>query len=281
LHLWATIKEARAHLQPLRQQGKTIGLVPTMGYLHEGHLSLVRAARRENDMVVMSIFVNPTQFGPGEDLDRYPRDLYRDMELAEKAGVDGIFAPSVEEMYPEGYSTYVEVEGLSRVLCGASRPGHFRGVATVVSKLFNIIQPHRAYFGLKDYQQALIIKRMVEDLNFPVEIVTLPTVREPDGLALSSRNQYLTSEERAKALSLYRSLKRGEEMILKGIRQVQAIKEAMAQELLKHEVKIDYVEVCNPENLSPLEEVGDRALLAVAAWVGSTRLIDNLVVEVT
>jgi len=252
-----------------------------MGYLHEGHLSLVRAARRENDMVVMSIFVNPTQFGPGEDLDRYPRDLYRDMELAEKAGVDGIFAPSVEEMYPEGYSTYVEVEGLSRVLCGASRPGHFRGVATVVSKLFNIIQPHRAYFGLKDYQQALIIKRMVEDLNFPVEIVTLPTVREPDGLALSSRNQYLTLEERAKALSLYRSLKRGEEMILKGIRQVQAIKEAMAQELLKHEVKIDYVEVCNPENLSPLEEVGDRALLAVAAWVGSTRLIDNLVVEVT
>ncbi|HHP51588.1 MAG TPA: pantoate--beta-alanine ligase [Moorella mulderi] len=281
MHLWATIKEARAHLQPLRQQGKTIGLVPTMGYLHEGHLSLVRAARRENDMVVMSIFVNPTQFGPGEDLDRYPRDLYRDMELAEKAGVDGIFAPSVEEMYPEGYSTYVEVEGLSRVLCGASRPGHFRGVATVVSKLFNIIQPHRAYFGLKDYQQALIIKRMVEDLNFPVEIVTLPTVREPDGLALSSRNQYLTLEERAKALSLYRSLKRGEEMILKGIRQVQAIKEAMAQELLKHEVKIDYVEVCNPENLSPLEEVGDRALLAVAAWVGSTRLIDNLVVEVT
>ncbi|WP_253256536.1 MULTISPECIES: pantoate--beta-alanine ligase [unclassified Neomoorella] len=264
-----------------RQQGKSIGLVPTMGYLHEGHLTLARTAREQNDVVIMSIFVNPTQFGPGEDLERYPRDLERDQKLAAAAGVDAIFAPAVAEMYPPGYATYVQVEGLTEVLCGASRPGHFRGVATVVSKLFNIVQPDRAYFGLKDYQQAVVIKRLVRDLNFPVDIITVPTVRESDGLALSSRNKYLSPEERQSALSLYRALNIGADLIRSGERRAAVVREAMAQEILSRPgTRIDYVAVNDAETLEPLDEIKGRVLLALAVWVGNTRLIDNLTLEV-
>lgn len=250
-----------------------------MGYFHEGHLSLMRAARKENDVVVVSLFVNPTQFGPNEDLDRYPRDFDRDQRLAAEVGVDAIFAPTPEEMYPPGYATYVEVERLSQGLCGQSRPGHFRGVATVVCKLFNIVQPDRAYFGQKDFQQQLIIRRMVRDLNFPLTIVTVPTVREPDGLAMSSRNAYLSPEERKSALALIRSLKQGEALIRSGERQAQKIRQAMAETLGSDpRVCIDYVEVRDPESLEPVFTIDGEVLLAVAAFVGQTRLIDNLVV---
>ncbi|MEW8958592.1 MAG: pantoate--beta-alanine ligase [Moorella sp. (in: firmicutes)] len=276
-----TIAAVRKYVVGARKQGQSIGLVPTMGYLHEGHLTLARTARGQNDVVIMSIFVNPTQFGPGEDLERYPRDLERDKRLAAAAGVDAIFAPSVEEMYPSGYATYVQVEGLSDVLCGASRPGHFRGVATVVSKLFNIVQPDRAYFGLKDYQQAVIIKRLVRDLNFPVEIITVPTVREQDGLAMSSRNKYLSPEERRSALSLYRALQLGTRLIVEGERNAAVVREAMTREILSYpDTRIDYVAVNDAATLEPLDAIRGRVLLAVAVWVGGTRLIDNMIVEV-
>jgi len=191
-----TISDLKAIIRTQKNLGRVIGLVPTMGYLHEGHLSLVNMSRQNNDYTVMSIFVNPTQFGPNEDFDRYPRDLERDLKLAEAAGVDVVFAPSVKEMYPDGYKTYVNVEGITEVLCGKSRPGHFRGVTTIVTKLFNIVEPHRAYFGQKDAQQVAVIKKMVKDLNMNVEIITCPIVREEDGLAMSSRNVYLSPEER-------------------------------------------------------------------------------------
>ncbi|WP_406678643.1 pantoate--beta-alanine ligase [Moorella sp. ACPs] len=281
MELLTTIVAVRKFVAAARRQGKSIGLVPTMGYLHEGHLTLARTAREQNDVVVMSIFVNPTQFGPGEDLERYPRDLERDQKLAAAAGVDAIFAPAVAEMYPPGYATYVQVEGLTEVLCGASRPGHFRGVATVVSKLFNIVQPDRAYFGLKDYQQAVVIKRLVRDLNFPVDIITIPTVREPDGLALSSRNKYLSPGERQAALSLYRALNIGADLIRSGERRAAVVREAMAQEILSWPgTRIDYVAVNDAETLEPLDEIRGQVLLALAVWVGNTRLIDNMTLEV-
>ncbi|MDN5345183.1 MAG: pantoate--beta-alanine ligase [Clostridia bacterium] len=281
MDLLTTIAATRQYVAGVRHQGKSIGLVPTMGYLHKGHLTLARTAREQNDVVMMSIFVNPTQFGPGEDLDRYPRDLERDQELAAAAGVEAIFTPPVAEMYPRGYSTYVQVEGLTEVLCGASRPGHFRGVATVVSKLFNIVQPDRAYFGLKDYQQAVVIKRMVRDLNFPVDIITVPTVREPDGLALSSRNKYLSPAQRRSALALYRALNLGADLIRRGERRAKTVWEAMTREILSYpETRVDYVAVCDADTLEPLLEIKGRVLLALAVWVGNTRLIDNLTLEV-
>lgn len=281
MEFFKTISQVRQWVKDQRQRGKDIGLVPTMGYLHEGHLTLVRWAQNSCDAVIMSIFVNPTQFGPQEDYARYPRDLERDLRLAREVGVDAVFAPEVEEMYPPGYATYVEVEGLTEVLCGASRPGHFRGVATIVTKLFNIVQPDKAFFGLKDYQQAMVIKRMVQDLNIPVDIVTVPTVREEDGLALSSRNKYLTPEERQQALSLYRALKLGEGLIRQGERRAAKVREAMVKEILSQPLaRIDYVSINDAETLKPLEEISGRVLLAVAVWIGSTRLIDNLVVEV-
>lgn len=281
MQLLRTIPEVRRWVKERREQKQTIGFVPTMGYLHEGHLALARRARDCCATVIMSIFVNPTQFGPQEDFDRYPRDLERDLKLAAEVGVDAVFAPEVAEMYPAGYATYVEVEGLSEVLCGASRPGHFRGVATVVTKLFNIVQPDRAFFGQKDYQQAIIIQRMVQDLNIPVEIITVPTVREPDGLALSSRNKYLQAEERRQALCLYRALKLGEKMILSGERRVEAVRQAMVREILSQPLaRIDYVSLNDAETLKPLERIKGKVLLAVAVWIGKTRLIDNLVVEV-
>lgn len=281
MELLQTITAVRNYVAAARHRGLSIGLVPTMGYLHEGHLSLARAARQQNDVVIMSIFVNPAQFGPNEDFARYPRDLERDRELAAGAGVDAVFAPAVEEMYPEGYATYVQVEGLTEVLCGASRPGHFRGVTTVVSKLFNIVQPDRAYFGQKDYQQALVIKKMVRDLNFPIEIITIPTVREADGLALSSRNKYLTPEQRRSALSLHRALNLGSNLIKAGEREAAAVRRAMEEEITAWPgTRIDYIAITDADTLRPLERIAGRVLLALAVWVGETRLIDNVVLEV-
>ncbi len=261
--------------------GKKIAFVPTMGYLHEGHLSLIREGRKLGDILVVSIFVNPTQFGPNEDLDRYPRDFKRDQQLCEKEGVDYIFYPETKDIYTNGYQTYVEVTELSKYLCGKTRPTHFRGVTTVVSKLFNIVQPDIAIFGRKDYQQLKIIERMVKDLNFPIKIVGMPIVREPDGLAMSSRNKYLKPEERESALSLSKSLKMAEEMVKNGERDLSKIKEKVRNfiDSFPH-TKIDYVEITDPETLTSIDEMTDNgALLALAVWVGKARLIDNTLLK--
>ncbi|HEX16541.1 MAG TPA: pantoate--beta-alanine ligase [Deltaproteobacteria bacterium] len=271
-------KEMQRRAEAWRLQGRRIAFVPTMGYFHEGHLSLMREGRRLGDVLVVSIFVNPTQFGPSEDYERYPRDLERDLRLAEEVGVDVVFAPQASEMYPEGFQTYVEVTELQKHLCGRFRPGHFRGVATVVAKLFNIVKPHVAIFGRKDYQQLLIIRRMVEDLNMDVEVVGMPTVRESDGLAASSRNTYLRPEERQAALALYRSLKRAEELFAEGRRNPSDILREVHSVLDKEPLlQVEYVELCHPETLQPLEGEFQKGLLAIAARVGSTRLIDNIV----
>ncbi|BAT71383.1 pantoate--beta-alanine ligase [Thermosulfidibacter takaii ABI70S6] len=260
-----------------REEGYTIGFVPTMGYLHEGHLSLVRRAREENDKVVVSIFVNPTQFGPNEDFNRYPRDLDRDMSLLEPIGVDAVFYPSAEEMYPEGYKTYVEVTDITERLCGASRPGHFRGVTTVCTKLFNIVMPHRAYFGKKDFQQYVVIKTMVRDLNMDLEIVPMPIVREPDGLAMSSRNTYLNPEERKAATCLYRSLKRAVQLFEEGERDAKRIKEEVEKVIKSVPLaRIDYVEIVDPETFVPVDKIEKGTLVALAVFVGPARLIDNV-----
>ncbi|WP_448522840.1 pantoate--beta-alanine ligase [Pseudothermotoga sp.] len=261
-----------------RAAEKTIGFVPTMGYLHEGHLSLVRRCREENDVVVVSIFVNPTQFGPNEDYASYPRDLKRDLSMLELENVDYVFVPTVEEMYPTNYSTYVVEESLSKYLCGRSRPTHFRGVCTVVTKLFNIVKPHRAYFGQKDAQQFRIIRRMVRDLNMDVELIECPIVREPYGLAMSSRNVYLIGEERKQALALYQSLKIAEQLYRSGERDALRIKEKMLEHFAKFDlVKVDYVEIVDEETLQPVERLEGKVLVAVAAWVGKARLIDNTI----
>lgn len=275
-----TIAEIREIVRQARLAGHTVGFVPTMGYLHEGHLELMRRARERCDFVVASIFVNPTQFGPNEDLDRYPRDLERDARLAEEVGVDVIFNPSVQEMYPPGYCTYVEVERLTEKMCGASRPGHFRGVATVVTKLFNIVKPDVAFFGQKDAQQALVIQGMVADLNMDLEIVTVPTVRESDGLAMSSRNVYLDPEQRRAALVLSRSLDRAVEAVRAGERDVARIRQ-MVENLIRAEplARIDYVEIYSYPGLEPVERLQGQALLALAVKFGQTRLIDNVILE--
>lgn len=257
-----------------------VGLVPTMGYLHEGHLSLVRAARRECSAVVVSIFVNPTQFGPQEDLDRYPRDLPRDLALLETEGVDLVWTPTAEVMYPAGYQTWVTVEQIAAPLEGAMRPGHFRGVATVVAKLFNAVQPDRAYFGQKDAQQALVIRRMVADLNFPLEIIVCPTVREADGLAMSSRNVYLNPQERQAAPVLYRALTAAQAAYQGGERDAERLRQVMRSVLscepLAH---VQYVSCAKLDDLQEWQgEVTGKALLSLAVLIGSTRLIDNLVV---
>lgn len=280
MRLVQTVAEMKSIVRELHKQNKSIGFVPTMGYLHEGHLSLVRRARTENDVVVVSIFVNPTQFGPNEDFDRYPRDLERDLRLLEPLGVNYVFHPSVEEMYPRNYSVYVEEVSLSRHLCGASRPGHFRGVCTVVTKLFNIVKPTRAYFGQKDAQQFRILKRMVENLNMDIEMIELPIVRESDGLAMSSRNVYLSPEERKEATRLYKALKRAEELIDKGEREVPIIKAEMMKVLDHPLLKIDYVEIVNEATLEPIERIDGKVLIALAVFVGKARLIDNTIIEV-
>jgi pantoate--beta-alanine ligase len=277
MKLFATIPDVRAALSDARMNRKRVGLVPTMGALHEGHLSLVRAAKKECDAVAVSIFVNPTQFGPTEDLAKYPRQMERDRALLEEEGVDILFAPSVEEIYGRGSITWVLVESLSEKLDGRSRPGHFRGVATVVAKLFNIVEPQIAYFGQKDAAQLAVIRRMVRDLNFPVEIIAGAIVREPDGLAMSSRNAYLSPEERGRALVLQRSLRRAEAEFQSGQRigakLISAALEVLASE---PQVAVDYLEVINPDTLEPVERITQPALLAIAARVGSTRLIDNV-----
>lgn len=264
------------------RQGRTVGFVPTMGYLHEGHLSLVRESKRMADHTVVSIFVNPLQFGPHEDYDRYPRDLDRDVEILSREGVDVLFYPSAEDMYPPGYRTYVEVEGLSQKWEGASRPGHFRGVATVVCKLFNIVQPDFAFFGQKDAQQFVIIRRMVEDLNMNVEVIQLPIFRESDGLAMSSRNVYLSPEERAIAPRLYQALQLGQRLVQEegerdAAKVVEAVRSFLAQE---PRIRVDYVALVDPEDLEPVETIRGRALLAAAIYLGSTRLIDNVILNV-
>ena len=281
MRLIQSIKEMKNVSNDLIKMGKSIGFVPTMGYLHEGHLSLVRKARKENDVVVVSIFVNPTQFGPNEDFNRYPRDLERDLKLLEDEGVEFVFNPIVEEMYPSGYATYVIVERLTEVLCGKSRPGHFKGVATIVTKLFNIVKPTRAYFGQKDAQQFRVLKRMVEDLNMDVEIIEVPIVRENDGLAMSSRNVYLSPEERKQALSLYESLNLAKQAIKNGERDVEKIKEIMKKNFARYDkVIVDYIEIVDEKELTPLSKVDGKILIAVAAFVGKARLIDNIIMEV-
>jgi len=262
----------------LRRQGRRIGLVPTMGYLHEGHLALVRKAKEQADVVVVSIFVNPTQFGPKEDFGRYPRDFGRDTALLERESTDIIFCPEVSEMYPQGYSAYVEVRGLANHLCGRHRQGHFLGVATVVAKLFNAVKPHVAVFGQKDYQQLKIIERMVRDLDMDIEVIGFPIVREPDGLAMSSRNAYLSIEERGKALLINKALKRAEEAFRGGERKASRLSEEVRKTLGSNDgINIEYVTVCDAETLDDVEKVDERALIAVAAFVGRTRLIDNTI----
>ncbi|MGC9771885.1 4-phosphopantoate--beta-alanine ligase [Fervidobacterium islandicum] len=280
MRLVHTVAEMKRITKELLEEGKSIGFVPTMGYLHKGHLSLVEAARKENDVVVVSIFVNPTQFGPNEDYNRYPRDLERDLRLLEPLGVDYVFNPAVEEMYPPMYSTYVEEIELSKYLCGASRPGHFRGVCTVVTKLFNIVKPTRAYFGQKDAQQFRVLRRMVRDLNMDVEMVEMPIVREEDGLAMSSRNVYLNPEERKEATRLYKSLLKAKELIESGERDVQKIKSEMLCVLDHPLLKVDYVEIVDEETLRPVERIEKKVIVALAVFVGKARLIDNMIFEV-
>jgi pantoate--beta-alanine ligase len=272
-----TIAGMKALARQWKQGGQRIGLVPTMGYLHEGHLSLVRESKKRADVTVVSIFVNPTQFGPNEDFKKYPRDLEKDSAYLKKAGVDCLFYPDAAEVYPPGYRTFVEVPGLQDKLCGKSRPGHFRGVVTVVLKLFDIVGPDLAFFGAKDAQQVLIIGKMAVDLDLDVEVVTCPIVREPDGLALSSRNAYLSPEERKAALVLSISLRWAERAVAAGERDaakvVAGIRSAIEAEPL---ARIDYVEAVGPETLEPVAEIRGDVLIALAVFVGSTRLIDNV-----
>jgi pantoate--beta-alanine ligase len=275
------IKEMQAVVRELRSQGKTIGFVPTMGYLHEGHLSLVRKSVQSTDATVVSIFVNPAQFGPREDFKDYPRDINRDIELLKREGVDYLFYPDSEEMYPPGFKTYVQVQDLQEKLCGRSRPGHFRGVCTVVLKLFNIVDPDMAFFGQKDAQQAIILRKVVKDLNLDVEIEVLPIVREGNGLALSSRNEYLNSKERKAALALHRSLLKAKRMIEGGERRAAVIIEKMEEIINKDTLaKIDYIEIVDLDEMNPVKMIKDKALLALAVFVGKTRLIDNMIIEI-
>lgn len=273
-------RQMQSVARTLRTEGKTIGFVPTMGYLHQGHLSLVALAKEKSNVVVLSIYVNPTQFGPNEDLDKYPRDFERDEALAKEAGVDYIFYPSDQEMYPGPYATYVSVEEMTTRLCGASRPNHFRGVTTICTKLFHIVQPHFAVFGQKDAQQVIVIQRMVHDLNFDMEIVIAPIVRESDGLAMSSRNSYLSPEERRDAVRLHQALQLAQRMISEGETQTSRLTEAMRSHIsTSPHATIDYVEIVSLETLEPKEAVGPGTLIALAVYMGKTRLIDNLLIR--
>lgn len=277
----ATINELKKMIKEARGKGLRVGFVPTMGYFHEGHLSLIRRAKEENELVVVSLFVNPIQFGPKEDLASYPRDLKRDQELASGAGADILFTPEASEMYPANYQTYVEVTGVSQGLCGASRPGHFRGVATVVLKLFNIVAADRAYFGEKDAQQLRVIRRMAADLNLDLEIIGCPIIREKDGLAMSSRNVYLNPQERQAALSLSRALQTARQLIEKGERDPQVINRRM-QDFFNSEplVAVDYIEIVSGDTLKPITLLSGEVLIAVAAKLGKTRLIDNMTFQI-
>ncbi|MBL7068949.1 MAG: pantoate--beta-alanine ligase [Candidatus Omnitrophica bacterium] len=279
MRIFKEIKEAQGYIKKEKEKGRSVGFVPTMGYLHEGHLSLIREARKRNDLVVVSIFVNPAQFGPKEDYKRYPRDLKRDERLARASGADIIFYPSVRGIYPDGYQTYVEVTDITERLCGKSRPGHFKGVATIVTKLFNIVQPDIAYFGQKDAQQAIVIKRMAGDLNMDLKIRVMPIVREPDGLAMSSRNRYLSDRERSDAPVLYDSLNLARRLIKSGCRDTNRIKNDMKR-LIKSKkgARIDYISISDLRNLRELKRIKKEALIALAVRIGKRRLIDNMIV---
>ena len=274
-----TVKEIQAYTKMVKAEGKTIGLVPTMGALHAGHLSLVRAARETTDIVIVSVFVNPTQFGPGEDYEAYPRDFAADGDKLAAVGVDAVFHPAPAEMYPEGYATYVNVEGaLTEKLCGARRPGHFRGVATVVTKLLHLSRADKAFFGQKDAQQVVVVRRVVADLNLSTEVVMVPIVREGDGLALSSRNRYLSAKERGAALVLSRSLREAEAAFAGGEKDAAALKALVTATLMKEPLAvIDYVELYSFPALRPVERLEKPALLAIAVKIGQTRLIDNVI----
>jgi len=269
-----TISEMKKTRRALKEP---VGFVPTMGYLHEGHVSLVREAKKENKSVIVSIYVNPTQFGPKEDLSKYPRDLKRDLEMLEKVGTDVVFFPSNEEMYPDGYDTWVEVDKLTKRLEGASRPTHFRGVTTIVNKLFNTVEADNAYFGQKDAQQALVIQKMVKDLNMNVRVIVCPTMREPDGLAMSSRNVYLTTEQRKQATVLNRSLQLAKDLYTKGERNAPKIKQQMTGLIQKEPIAvIDYISIANPDTLEELDAIQGQALVSMVVKFGNTRLLDNV-----
>jgi pantoate--beta-alanine ligase len=275
------IKDVRSFVRDARKKGLSIGLVPTMGYLHQGHISLVEASKKENNLTILTIFVNPTQFGPNEDLSKYPRDMERDLKLCSEAGVDLVFSPEVSELYPEGFCTYVNVEGITSSLCGKSRPTHFRGVTTIVSKLFNISTPDRAYFGQKDAQQFFVIERMTKDLNMDINLVMCPIVRENDGLAKSSRNVYLNPEERKQSLVLSQSLKLAEKLILSGERKADIIISEMKKNIDKMNLaNIDYIEIVHAKTLQPADLIEGNTLVALAVKFGNTRLIDNIILEV-
>lgn len=265
----------------IKKEGKSIGFVPTMGYLHEGHLSLVKAAKKHTDVVIMSIFVNPIQFGPKEDFEKYPRDIKHDEEMAREAGVDVIFYPSLKDMYPEGYATYVTVENLTGSLCGESRPGHFRGVATVVTKLFNIVKPDVAYFGQKDMQQTMVIKKMALDLNMDVEVKMMPVFREKDGLAMSSRNTYLSNADRTNAAVLYQAIKNAEMLIKNGERDAGKVVKAV-EDMIKanRSARIEYVKLVDTKELKDVNMITGEIALAVAVFFSNTRLIDNTIIMV-
>lgn len=263
----------------LHKIGKTVGFIPTMGALHAGHLKLVKESKNKNDVTIISIFVNPAQFSPTEDLDKYPRPIQRDKKLLVQKKVDYLFYPDVKTMYPDGFQTYVSSSKLANILEGKSRPGHFSGMATVVLKLFNLIFPTDAYFGQKDFQQSVVVKQMVHDLNLPININVVPTVRDNDGLALSSRNIFLNPQERSQALSLYQSLLLGKKLILAGNKNVQAVKKNIKNYLQKYKlIRLDYIEICNPKNLSSVKIAAKKSVILIAAYVGKTRLIDNIII---
>ena len=275
------ISRMSTFVKMMKKEGKSIGFVPTMGCLHAGHLSLVKAAKKHTDVVVMSIFINPIQFGPGEDFKKYPRDLKHDEEMAREAGVDVIFYPSLEDMYPDGYATYVTVEELTSNLCGESRPDHFSGVATVVTKLFNIVKPEVVYFGQKDMQQALMIKKMVADLNMDIDVKMMPIVREADGLAMSSRNSYLSFGEREDAAIIYQSLERARSLIRDGEKDARKIIKAVEDMInTKQSARIEYVKVVDTKKLKDMKTISGEVAVAVAVFFGNTRLIDNITIMV-
>lgn len=280
MRIIGSIKQMSEFSQKIKCKGRTLGFVPTMGALHEGHLSLIRQARKENNTVVVSIFVNPIQFGPGEDFKKYPRMLKQDAKLCNEEGVDIVFHPTANGLYPSDYKTYVTVEGLSDCLCGKYRAGHFKGVATVVTKLFNIVSPDIAYFGQKDAQQSIIIKKMAEDLNIPIKIKVMPTVREKDGLAISSRNSYLNEKEKKDAGVLPRSLNLAKDLIRNGTRDSAKIIHSMRQLIQsKKTAQIDYISIVDSVTLKPIKKITDNCLIALAVWIGKTRLIDNILVK--
>jgi pantoate--beta-alanine ligase len=280
MKVYKNISSLIKKVREVKKQGYKIGLVPTMGFLHEGHASLIRKAGKDTDCVIVSIFVNPAQFGPKEDFKKYPRNFKKDSALCKKEGVDIIFAPEAKEMYPGGYATYVNVEKITDTLCGASRPGHFRGVSTVVAKLFNITMPDIAYFGQKDAKQAIVIKRMAGDLNMGVKIKVMPIVREKDGLAMSSRNVYLSRIERSRSQSIYRSLKSAKELFNNGERAAGKIINKMKQIIDKQPgIRIDYINAVDASDLKNVKKISNKALISIAVWVGKTRLIDNIMLN--